>query len=339
MQGHAWCQIALLELGDVTRLDLELDAYDRLAQDLRQPRYRWYAMSRRAMRALLAGDLDGGEVLVRKARQLGREAGEPDAENVFSTQMFAVWEDRPSPEGVAVFDAVCEAAEGTVRGESPLVLGVRLMRLLLMLDTAACVDARRELAGLLEPAVDRLDPTYYGMGWAILAVLLSTAATRLSVAEASETLYELLLPYAGLACTTAGPSPSTAPTRITSGHWRLHSAVGTKPTSTSFTPRHSMRRWTPERTSPARASHGAARSSAAKSRVTPAGPASSSPRRSSPPESSAWPTSNAKLANWCHDRVPARRSRGATCHDGDVGDGTADTDCLIVATYPPPRGV
>jgi tetratricopeptide (TPR) repeat protein len=204
LQGHAWCQIALLELGDVTRLDVQLTAYEQLADDLRQPRYRWYATSRRAMRTLLAGDLDGGEALVRKARQLGREAGEPDAENVFSTQMFAVWEDRPSPEGLTVFDAVCEAAAGTLQGESPLVLGLGVMRLLLMLDTPAAPDARRELADLIEPAIDQLDPTYYGMGWSILSILLSTAATRLCVPEASAVLYELLLPFAGLVVHNCG---------------------------------------------------------------------------------------------------------------------------------------
>src|SRR5207245_6351815 len=58
LHGHAWCQTALLELGDVAGLDAELTAYEHLADELRQPRYRWYAANRRAMPALLAGHLD-----------------------------------------------------------------------------------------------------------------------------------------------------------------------------------------------------------------------------------------------------------------------------------------
>jgi hypothetical protein len=198
LQGHAWCQIALLELGDVAGLDGALAAYHRLAEDLRQPRYRWYAATRLAMRALLAGDLDRGERMVRDARPVGREAGEPDAEYVFAAQMFVVWQERPCPEAVDVLHAGWRTAEATLPEDSPLVMGFRLMHLLVLLDTPGGDGAEAELDRVLGFALGRLDHTFYGMGWAVLVVLLATAAVRLARRDAAAALYDLLLPYAGL---------------------------------------------------------------------------------------------------------------------------------------------
>src|SRR5437588_792755 len=83
----------------------------RLAAELRQPRYRAYAATRRAMRALLAGDADEGERLARTARKLGTDAGEADAENVFGAQMFLVWQEHPTEEMIDHNDARCRTAE------------------------------------------------------------------------------------------------------------------------------------------------------------------------------------------------------------------------------------
>ena len=199
LHGHAWCQTALLELGDVAGLDAELTAYEHLADELRQPRYRWYAATRRAMRALLAGDLDEGERLARTARKLGTDAGEADAENVFGAQMFHVWQEHPTEEMIDYDDARCRTAEATDGSDSYIALVLRLMWLLLLLDTTGRTEqAQAELAQLLGPALERLDPTFYGMGWSIFAVLLTTAAVRLSAVEVAARLYDLLVPQAGL---------------------------------------------------------------------------------------------------------------------------------------------
>jgi len=204
LHGHAWCQTGLLELGDVAGLEAALAGYECLAEELRQPRYRWYATSRRAMRSLLAGDLDEGERLARQARGLGIESCEPDAENVFGAQMYAVWLERPCPEAIEILDGVCNSAEAALPADSALVLGFRLMRLLIILETNNGDEVRAELDGLLGYAVGKLDPSFYGMGWGILAVLLSTAAARLSNAGAAASLYELLLPCAGLNAVNCG---------------------------------------------------------------------------------------------------------------------------------------
>ncbi len=198
LRGHAWCQTALLELGDVAGLDVELAAYERLAEELRQPRYRWYAATRRAMRAFLAGDLDEGERLARAARDLGKDAGEADAENVFWAQMLVVWQERPCPDAIEYTDARVHFATSTAGDESPLAVGMRLTRLLLLLETTRRDEAEAELGPSLDLAMRTVCNLEHTFQWPFLAVHLATAAVRLSTGDAAATLYDLLVPYAGV---------------------------------------------------------------------------------------------------------------------------------------------
>jgi class 3 adenylate cyclase/tetratricopeptide (TPR) repeat protein len=197
LQGHAWCQVSLLELGDVTGLDRALVDYERLADELRQPRYRWYAMTRRTMRALLSGDLDEAERTARAALELGRAAGQGDAENIFVAQMFQVWDERPSQEGIELSAAHAHTTEAAIAGQS-LVVAFRLIHLLLLLQSPRRDEARAELEESVPFALSKLDPTFYGMGWSILATLSAAATARLGFPPAAGTLYDKLLPYAGL---------------------------------------------------------------------------------------------------------------------------------------------
>src|SRR5215470_2086860 len=80
--GHAWGITAAAERGDRDALDRELAAYAALADELRQPRYRWYARSRQAMRAIMTGDFPGGERMAADGRDIADRVGEPDAENL-----------------------------------------------------------------------------------------------------------------------------------------------------------------------------------------------------------------------------------------------------------------
>jgi tetratricopeptide (TPR) repeat protein len=49
--------VALLELGRVAEADAEIDAFELVAESLRQPLYRWYVPLWRGMRALMRGDV------------------------------------------------------------------------------------------------------------------------------------------------------------------------------------------------------------------------------------------------------------------------------------------
>ncbi|MEO6029693.1 MAG: AAA family ATPase [Candidatus Binatia bacterium] len=58
-----WRLLDLLENGDITAMDRELDVYSRRAEDVRLPTYRWHARLTRTMRVLLAGHFaEGGHL-------------------------------------------------------------------------------------------------------------------------------------------------------------------------------------------------------------------------------------------------------------------------------------
>jgi tetratricopeptide (TPR) repeat protein len=57
-----WRLLDLLEKGDLTAMDRELDAYRRRAEDVRLPTYRWHARLVGAMRVLLAGHFGEGGI-------------------------------------------------------------------------------------------------------------------------------------------------------------------------------------------------------------------------------------------------------------------------------------
>jgi tetratricopeptide (TPR) repeat protein len=79
----------LLEMGHHD-VHAELAEFLTLAETLRQPRFRYAAMSRRAMRALLVGSLAEAEELIEAAAALGREIGEPDVDDVRIAQLWEV---------------------------------------------------------------------------------------------------------------------------------------------------------------------------------------------------------------------------------------------------------
>jgi tetratricopeptide (TPR) repeat protein len=78
---------ALLELGDPSAPG-ELERYCRAAEDLGHARGRWGALSRRAVVALLAGQLDEAADLGSAAARLGEEIGEPDTPGVRDTLLW-----------------------------------------------------------------------------------------------------------------------------------------------------------------------------------------------------------------------------------------------------------
>jgi tetratricopeptide (TPR) repeat protein len=77
----------LLELGDPA-FHAELAAFVAAAAGLRQPRVRYAALARRAMQALLTGRFAEAERLIEETAALGREIGEPDADNVRYAQLW-----------------------------------------------------------------------------------------------------------------------------------------------------------------------------------------------------------------------------------------------------------
>jgi hypothetical protein len=193
LRGHGWCLIAVLELGDAKGVQAQLSAYERLAEELHQPRYRWCARTRQSMWASLIGDLSEAEKLVREAMGLGRDAGEPDTESVFAAQLLRIALERPNlwPELWEVFDAVTFTSG--LPSDAPIVQAYRAQRMYFALHTGREDEARRELAWFRQSGLGSICRTFL---WPVVVVRLAPVVAQIGTAEEAAALYDALLPFA-----------------------------------------------------------------------------------------------------------------------------------------------
>jgi class 3 adenylate cyclase len=199
LSGHAWCQTALLELGDMAAFDTELDAYDKIAECLGQARYRWYAHSRRAMRALLTGDLDTGERLAREALALGGECANPDAMDVFLSQMWVVCQERPNAEARELFAVQARLRQEQLGADNVVTLAYRAG--IAALQEPSNQESRTEIATCLASLTANGLQFLHAL---VIAGVLAAPVARLGDRNGAMILYDLLLPLAGTNCQVTG---------------------------------------------------------------------------------------------------------------------------------------
>lgn len=180
---HVSC---LLEAGEISRSDAELEAARQRAEYLRQPRYLWHVTGLRALRALMAGRLEDGERLMEEALESGRHADERIARHLYAIQLTTLRYEQGR----------LEELEKTMRAfvdQYPHLHGWRSTLALLYAELGLEAKARAEFEAVGEG------------GWAALprdsAWLLTTCRAADTCAmvgdpEGAATLYELLQPYA-----------------------------------------------------------------------------------------------------------------------------------------------
>ena len=86
LQARNWRIVDLLELGDGPAVRAELDAYADLCARERIPAFAWYVPLWRATLATLQGGIAEGLELSRRARDLGKQAGDANSDVFFSEQ-------------------------------------------------------------------------------------------------------------------------------------------------------------------------------------------------------------------------------------------------------------
>ena len=200
LEGHRWCMLDLLELGDIPAVDAEIDAYAQLANERRLASEQWYVHLFRAMRMLLDGHLSDVERTAGEALRVGRLVQPANAEQGHTLQMVAL---RREQGRLAEMEA--EVADRTRR--YPAVPGWRCVLAWLHGEIGRTEDAARELGALAEEGFR--DIPRDGIWLGAIAYLADTCAA-VRAREHAGTLYDLLAPYgdrtviAGWAATCAG---------------------------------------------------------------------------------------------------------------------------------------
>ena len=92
--GHRWRMIDLLELGDIDAVDIEIDAYARIAERRRRLSDTLYVHIYRAMRLLLAGEFDAAEAEGYAAVTLGNRVQDPNTGNATLLQACTLRRER-----------------------------------------------------------------------------------------------------------------------------------------------------------------------------------------------------------------------------------------------------
>lgn len=215
-RAHALKLRALLELGDMARVDQELRELDRLANATHKPLQRWHAQSCRTMRALLGGDIEEGGRSIEAALRLGASADPLLAARAAEPQAaLRQWIVGPSRELIPILRGAVQSCPW---------LAVRRARLAFGL---AELGRKTEAIAEFEPlAQDDFVGIPRDGNWLMTMAFLSLACAALGDVERAGVLAEALEPYddrflvSGDATTAWGPvSTALAALAMTVDHY------------------------------------------------------------------------------------------------------------------------
>ena len=196
-RGHHLRLDALLQLGDIARVDEEIRACEKLAKEMRQPNYEWQTAVFRVMRTLMQGRLAEAERLAQAAFALGQRWQPEQATIAVGVHTFIK---SAVAGGMAALEEGGEAfAERYPHGAWPSALAWLLSE----------IDERPKARAKLDAlARDRFGGIRRDANWLTAMSCLSWACEYLEDTEAADVLYAELAPYedrcvsilAGTAC-------------------------------------------------------------------------------------------------------------------------------------------
>ncbi len=185
LQGHAWLVVDLLEQGNPEAVDAQIEAFSAGADLLRQPLFLWQAAVWRAMRALLAGQLEHADELAAAALSAGSRGELITAPQYYAMQLLALRREQGR------IGELEQPAREMIR-RSPGIVAWNAALATLLLETGREPEARTEFEATA--ANDFRDIPNDG-DWMIAMTLLADLSAGLGDARRSQILYELLLPY------------------------------------------------------------------------------------------------------------------------------------------------
>src|SRR5829696_5760313 len=201
LRGHAYRLWSSLELGDVAAVDRELNAYARLADELRMPEHTWHTHALRGMRVLIDGKIEEAERLADEARRAGARAEQPLAEQYYGIQMTQI----RSMQGRAgeLLPSARDLAE-----RFPGIPAWRTAVITLAARSGDHDLAKRELERF---AGDDFGALPRDANWFTAMSLIGEAIALIGDADRAPQVYEELLPYEGLVIVVARAAGCNGP--------------------------------------------------------------------------------------------------------------------------------
>lgn len=196
MNAYLWRLTTALEALDIVGVRRQLRGLEALAEESGSDRVRLFASSRRAMYALLVGDLDLAERSLADTIAAGAAAGEPDAFALEHALTFSIARQRGDRETLA--------REAPVYEEFAEREGVAVVAAEGALIWVAASDHDRAGRLLRELAPNGFDGIADGVDWMYTVVCLTEVAAALGDRALCESAIEALTPYAGRGIVDAG---------------------------------------------------------------------------------------------------------------------------------------
>jgi len=186
LQGHAWLVVDLLERGDRTGVEVQIDAFTAGAERLRQPLYLWNAAVWQAMKTLLDGYLEEAEPMAAAAVSSGIRSEGVTAPQYYAVQVLYLR--REQSRMAELEDPVREALS-----TNPDRAAWRAGLALLLNETGRTEQARAEFNIL---ARDDFAWIPRDGDWMVVTALAADLAYALQDGRRAAILYELLEPFA-----------------------------------------------------------------------------------------------------------------------------------------------
>jgi ATP/maltotriose-dependent transcriptional regulator MalT len=186
-EAAAWRMFDSFELGDIGGWRKQIAAYERGAEELREPFLRYVAASSRTMHALFEGRFEDAERLARQTLGIGDRMPGLDASGVYGVQMFTLRREQGRLDEVALL--VRHFVRTTLQGNTWRP-GLALMHVEL-----GQLDAARGQFDLL--ATDGFRSLVRDGVWVASVAYLAQVCCALGDAGRAHALYALLQPYSG----------------------------------------------------------------------------------------------------------------------------------------------
>ena len=192
----------LMELAEMPAVDAEIEAYAKLAEELRQPRYLWVTPFLKGSRAMTEGRFEECGQMARQAIAIGQRAQDPTAPLLFETLINVM----------RMVQGQVEDREEAIKRyieNFPEIPSMRATLANLYFRLGRREDAQREFDQVASHDFANLPRD---ASWVITMASLSYVCSYINDVRRAAILYDLLLPYSPRQCVVGGAAIGTGST-------------------------------------------------------------------------------------------------------------------------------